>query len=163
MSNIIIIMSNKVQQIEDTKKYSLFGLSVSWGIWFIAMLMKMQFQNLFSSEFILIIELAGVVFMFSSIWFGYRLFKINRIEAANPNLASQINDERQQLVRLKSLANGFIAMVVIYSLYLSVAVFAKVLFDKPMLYQISAAFIGGLTLVIAYFVAVFTFYHHSKL
>jgi hypothetical protein len=145
------IMDLDLERIERTKKRALYILSLTWGFWFLSLLLINQFNGVLTETISDIIQWSGIVCMFISLWFGFRLFKINRLEVSNPEMANRLNDEREHITRLKSLANGFIATIVIYTVYLCVSIILKVLFGNLSLYTLSGTFTGGIILIMGLF------------
>jgi hypothetical protein len=67
--------------------------------------------------------LGALLWVAASVW----LYRSGKLIAANPTVASALNDERVGVMRLRALAAGFVALIV----YLVLLRLSKILFEVP--------------------------------
>ena len=151
------IMVNSLDKLQ-TSKINATILLVIWGsLYILSTNITMQYKSQLPDYVYTALSLSSTAFILIGLFYAIRLFKINRVEVNNPELAKQLYDEREKLIRAKCAANGFITCIITYSAYITIAMVMKVLFTNNSVIELNGIFVGALMLVTGYLAAVFSY------
>lgn len=157
MNILSYIMSKSLDKIQTSKINSIIWVGIFASLFLLVTSINSQFNPQLPASISTSLSWLSTALSAIALFFGFRLFRINQIEIKNPQIAKQLYDEQEKLIRAKSGANGFITCIGIYAVIITGDAVMKVLFENNSINELNGTFIAALMLITGYLASVLSY------
>lgn len=103
-------METTLERLERDRRYMLAGFLVGFVAWQMADILRTLLPDM-PWQYGFLLPLASFAGILGFLWYGCRIWKLQRAAKADPAIESSLNDERTREMRNASLAFGFWAVL----------------------------------------------------